>query len=266
MRVHLLVIPLLLVFGCATGTSIPTRFYQYTLDLVERQERGSERESSLPSGPNEFEDDLIRITWTPGVTQLEFALTNKTDSSLRVLWDDASYVSPDGTADRIMHRGVKFTGRSASMPPTLVVYGSTLEDLIAPVSNVSWREGFSRHDTGGWESKPLLTPGYDTGSVKVLLPLESEGRIYEYIFNFDVAATTVTAKKQSQIRILRKEEEQQVQQCELRGTIQAHPPYILPGDDYRQLRSKAAALGADTIFVPGYRVGIVTGYAYRCMK
>jgi len=58
---------------------------------VERQQRGATRESFQPTAPNTFEDPYIKIVWQPQISQLGFTLTNKTDSSLRVLWDDASY-------------------------------------------------------------------------------------------------------------------------------------------------------------------------------
>ena len=54
-----------------------------------------------------------------------------------------------------------------------------------------------------------------------------------------------------------------VERCEMLGTVEAHPPYIWPGDDLKQLKNKAAPLGADTVFVTG-RFGTVVGVAYRC--
>lgn len=37
------------------------------------------------------------------------------------------------------------------------------------------------------------------------------------------------------------------------GEIAAHLPYICPGD-YKQLRQRAAELGADTLLMPGRRI------------
>jgi hypothetical protein len=48
---------------------------------------------------------------------------------------------------------------------------------------------------------------------------------------------------------------EEVANCKLLGEIVAHPPYIWPGDDVKQLRRKAAELGADTILIPGRRSG-----------
>lgn len=54
-----------------------------------------------------------------------------------------------------------------------------------------------------------------------------------------------------------------VENCNVVGTVEAHPPYIWPGDDLKQLKNKALALGADTIFVTG-RFASVVGVAYKC--
>jgi hypothetical protein len=254
-----------------------SRAYTLTLRAVERQQRGGSRQQFEPTSTNTFEDEYIKIAWKPEANELDFALTNKTDVSQRVLWDDASFVTADGKTDRIMHQGVKFADRSSSMPPTLIVHGATLDDLITPVSNVYWREGFGTYDRGGWESRPLISrtpasaagvPGATgpQGAVKALLPLEMNGTVREYLFDFAIVESTTAPTPSTStgdpIKIVRHREE--VEQCQLLGEIAAYPPYIWPGDDLRQLRRKAAPLGADTILIPGYRVGTVQGFAYRC--
>ena len=93
----------------------------------------------------------------------------------------------------------------------------------------------------------------------------ASGTVHEYLFDFAVREGTMRVapvEPASAIKIVRKREE--VEGCELLGEIAAHPPYIWPGDDFRQLRGKASALGADTVLVPGRRIGSVEGFAYRC--
>lgn len=252
-----------LLVGCASAPSGPQTItvHELTLSEIERQPRGGVRQTFRPTSPNAFEDETLRIGWEPGESQLGFILTNKTDASMRILWDDASFVNTSGRGDRVMHQGVKFADRSASMPPTLIVHGATLDDLVAPASNVFWREGYGS-EGGNWASKPLLSGAAESGSVKVLLPVESNGAVTEYLFAFNVHTETKTVAAPAEIRIVRHKEE--VANCELLGQMEAHPPYIWPGDDYRQLRAKAAPLGADTILVPGYRIGVVEGFAYKC--
>jgi hypothetical protein len=154
------------------------------------------------------------------------------------------------------------------MPPTLIIHGATLDDLIAPVSNIYYREGYGTYDAGGWQSRPLLTgpPAADVQadrSIRILLPVETNGVVQEYLFDFAIHTSVgAAAAPLAEIKIVRKIEE--VTNCQLLGEISAHPPYIWPGDDLKQLRRKAARLGADTVLIPGYRIGVVEGSAYRC--
>jgi hypothetical protein len=264
MRKLLVAILILAISACAT--SQPQRgsrvVYQPTLVSIEHQERGGSYRELSPTGLNTFHDERIAITWRPQITQLEFGLTNRSSGSIRVLWDDASFVGVDGRADRMMHAGVKFADRSASMPPTTIIRGATLDDLVAPASNVYWQEGLGR-----WQSRPLVLPGIvpqaDT-VLKVLLPIAIGSAVYEYVFIFSLAEARQVDPGivPAQITIVRNEAD--VAQCKLLGEIAAHPPYVWPGDDFKQLRRKAAELGANTVLVPGSRLGTVEGFAYQC--
>lgn len=44
-----------------------------------------------------------------------------------------------------------------------------------------------------------------------------------------------------------------------------HPPYVLPNEDYVQMRNAALALKADTVFVTS-RLVVSRGVAYRCHR
>jgi|HubBroStandDraft_6_1064221.scaffolds.fasta_scaffold279918_2 hypothetical protein len=55
-----------------------------------------------------------------------------------------------------------------------------------------------------------------------------------------------------------------VQHCAAVGNVTSTPPYVLPGDDLKQLRNQAAGLGADTVLRTGPRIVSTQGVAYRC--
>jgi hypothetical protein len=56
----------------------------------------------------------------------------------------------------------------------------------------------------------------------------------------------------------------EVEHCKAVGPLQSVPPYIMPGDDLRQMRNQAVGLGADKILLTGPRVLSTAGVAYRC--
>jgi hypothetical protein len=121
------------LFATACTTLVYTARYDIGLSAVERRERGGELKRFADVHGHTFEDELVRITWTPLETQLGLILVNKTDSSQRVIWDDIRYTGPDGKSDRVIHEGVKIADRGVSVPPTVVIRGGTLLELIEPL-------------------------------------------------------------------------------------------------------------------------------------
>lgn len=56
----------------------------------------------------------------------------------------------------------------------------------------------------------------------------------------------------------------EVEHCKPLGALQSAPPYVMPGDDLKQLRSQSVPLGADTILITSPRLLSTAGVAYRC--
>jgi hypothetical protein len=55
-----------------------------------------------------------------------------------------------------------------------------------------------------------------------------------------------------------------VRGCKAVGPVQSSPPYVLPGDDLKQIRNQAVALGANAVLLTGPRILHTAGVAYRC--
>lgn len=178
-------------------------FYNVELQNVERPENAKERysESKIVNFEEEgktkysYEDDMIKIVWLPLSTQFGFTLQNKTDHSIKIIWDEAVYVDPNGSSGRVMHAGVKYIDRNNPQPPTVIVKNANIDDMIVPTDNIYYVSG----QYGGWRTKPMLpnrantqeelnalTQQYIGKEVRVLLPLEIQGTVNEYIFTFKV--------------------------------------------------------------------------------
>lgn len=179
----------------------PQGFYNVELQEVERPENAIERygESKIVNFQEEgktkysYEDEMIKIVWTPLPTEFAFTLQNKTDHSIKIIWDEAVYVNENGSGVRVMHSGVKYTDRSNSQPSTVVVKNANIDDTVVPTDKVSYNYA------KGWISQPLfpnrattskelntLSQSYIGKTVQVLLPLQIEDTVNEYIFNFKV--------------------------------------------------------------------------------
>jgi hypothetical protein len=136
-----------------------------------------------------FEDDLLRIEWS-GSSQafllttsssIGFVLQNKSNSTLKINWDGASFVDASGESRRVMHSGVKFMTRDEPQPPSVIAKGGTLTDSITPTDAVVY-------GSEGWGTISFLDKKSIGRTVKVLLPIESDGKTYDYLFEFTVLA------------------------------------------------------------------------------
>lgn len=197
------IIILLIITTMLTGCMSYQGFYSVGLKEVERPENSTERygESKIVNFQEEgqskysYEDDMIKIIWLPLSTQFSFTLQNKTDHSIKIIWDEAVYVDQNGSSGRVMHAGVKYIDRSNPQPPTVVVKNANIDDIVVPTDNIYYVSG----EYGGWRTKPIfpnkaatpeelkaMTQKYIGNEVRILLPLKIEETINEYIFTFKV--------------------------------------------------------------------------------
>ena len=103
----------------------------------------------------------------------------------------AGWTGPDGKSDRIVHEGVKTADRSVSIPPTAVLPGGTLLDLIEPIEHIHSRAGDGTYDDPLIDHTSGTSEGHVRsqmvhGTIKVFLPIDTNGRIREYLFQFSI--------------------------------------------------------------------------------
>ncbi len=186
------------LFGCA-----PLAYVNYDISLneVERpadaKERYGEQVIDKAEGKYYFEDKLVSIIWMLSARGISFILSNKTDHSIKIIWDEVSYVDSLGISHRVMHSGIKYIDRNNPQPPTVIVRKGTVNDLLFPTDYVRYVSG--RY--GGWTNDPLLptasygktaekleaeSRAYVGKTMQVLLPLEIENVVNEYLFIFRI--------------------------------------------------------------------------------
>jgi len=178
--------------------------YQMGLKQVERPAEARDRygEQKIEQIEEEgiakyrFEDEMVVIVWWPTCHQVHFSLMNKTDHSIKIVWDEAAYVDPDGETHRVIHAGVKYTDANNPQPPTVIVRKGTVTDIVYPADYVYW--GYR-----DWVEKPLfacsgnverlqqVANGNVGKAFQVLLPLQIEDIINEYIFMFEIESVVV---------------------------------------------------------------------------
>jgi hypothetical protein len=202
--------------ACASvpqGPPEPRRRFQipeYVIRLAEverpasaRQRYGEQVITQVPdtgAARYAFEDNLVRIVWVATSKRIHFDLTNKTQYSVRIPWDEVAFVDTAKQSHPVMHVGVKYTDCSASKPPSVVVQRGSVSDVMIPCSNVEfslgdWRVNGFLPDQGDLAVSPdsiLASIKPEIGKrVQVLLPLQIQDVTNEYLFTFEVVDVRV---------------------------------------------------------------------------
>jgi hypothetical protein len=192
--------------GCATYRA----YYDIALKEVERPVEAKERygEQEITKVEEEgifkyhFEDQMVEIIWIPTSFRCSFILKNKTNHSIKIVWDEAALVDEKGESHRVVHSGVKYIDRNNPQPLSVIVRGGTISDIIISSDNIYYESG----EYGGWQEKPLFptwvrqrwlrkkevdlfrtqVKKYVGKTIQVLLPLQIEDVINEYIFTFEI--------------------------------------------------------------------------------
>jgi hypothetical protein len=194
--------------------------YSLSFDKVERPKSFNDRYSQIKTDTAVnnhkynfyFEDSVLQILWRVNQDAIGFYMNNKTDHSLKIVWDEAAFVDQNGTTHRVMHQGIKYTDRDQAQPPSIVVRKGNYGDIIEPTDYVSFRER-TEYSSGGWEEKPILEyfdshynsafthqegkyptlEAFTTAvkanvgkSIQVLLPIRIEETTNDYIFTFKI--------------------------------------------------------------------------------
>lgn len=142
-----------------------------------------------------YEDDYIDIVWYVGLKQFNFTLKNKSGHTLKINWDDVSYVDVKGQVGRVMHSGVKYTDRNGSQPATTVPKNASISDLLLPTENVYYVSG----QYGGWRESYLVPCVYKTPeafnaeapslvgkTMTIMMPIMIENVQNDYTFMFNI--------------------------------------------------------------------------------
>ena len=200
--------------------------YRSALVQIDRPKETKERYGSVvaikPESDNKYayEDGLFLGIFYVIDSRIHFILKNKTEHSIKIVWDEAAFIDIDGQSDRVVHTGVKYADRNASQPPSVIPGQRSLTDFVVPAKSIYYREGYYGtyySSPGGWEELGIVLPTSDkvaadrygvADSLAVeafiskvkdnigkrfgfLLPLEIEGVVNEYTFWFEVQDASV---------------------------------------------------------------------------
>lgn len=133
-----------------------------------------------------YEDNFISIIIFGTATQFSFILKNVSETTQKLIWDEAVYVDYKGSTSKVMHSGIKYSQREASQPPSIIIKGASLDDIAVPTANVYYNDILNE-----WSLKSMYPNELrkETMQAQLMLPIQIKDVINEYIFVFDIKFT-----------------------------------------------------------------------------
>ncbi|MFW6015039.1 MAG: hypothetical protein ACOCRK_01225 [bacterium] len=122
------------------------------------------------------EDFLISFSsvYKEGI-QINFE--NKLDSTMKVEWGEAVFVTPDNQASQAIPNKVSYIDVGDTINPTVIPGGANAEIYVFPEKNIDKGEAVIRDMEFNKEK---------TNTISVILPITIEDKLEEYKFDFEV--------------------------------------------------------------------------------
>lgn len=130
-----------------------------------------------------YVDNFIDILIFSTGKEFNFLLKNVSQSTQKLIWDEAVYVDYNGSSSKVMHNGVKYSQKDASQPASTIIKGASIDELACPTSNVFYSESAKEWTTNSMY--PNSSKTNDTKQVQLMLPIQIKDITNEYIFVFD---------------------------------------------------------------------------------
>lgn len=128
-----------------------------------------------------FEDENIKANFIINTEFIDFSILNKTNTTIRILWDNAVFVDIDNNSSKIVHSGIRFIDSANTQIPTVIVKQTKINDSIIPADNI---DSFS--NIYPLISEKLTKEQIINSKIKVYLPIEINNTIKEYLFTFTI--------------------------------------------------------------------------------
>lgn len=151
-----------------------------------------------PTNGIRFEDDLLIVEFGDVVLKtINAKITNKSEKTIRLIWDEAVYIDNNRKVSRAIHTDVLAIDRQKTIIPTVIPAGTYVEIRIVPEENIYWCSSSSQYSSSGWRIRNLFTPSpgnslreFSGERFAIIVPVEVGEEIIEYRFEFEITYQT----------------------------------------------------------------------------
>lgn len=174
------------------GCAAPTVDADMRLTEVRRPEEASEQWGDYEIEEAEdglaYEDDLVRVVTIPTNGMFVLNIENKTDHSVQLIWDRASFVGTTGSSSKVTSGDTRVMDVGQSQTPTPIPANASTTVTAIPNAVIYDNDGDGVDDVN-----PLFAASDSTEfdehegeTARLIVPLEVEDTVNEYTFVFEV--------------------------------------------------------------------------------
>ena len=197
----LTVLTLLSLQSCYTTHNLYGAIYDIGLSSVEspsnaKEQFGETKIVNYTDSVNKYnyEDDYIDIVWYVTKDRFNFELKNKTNHTMKINWDEVTYIDATGKAKRVIHQGIKYSERDREQPSSIIPRGTRVTDCLIPTENIymhNYWNKWTQHNIISIESSSKeklisLAEQYNGKKVSIMMPIRIEDTQNDYIFEFSL--------------------------------------------------------------------------------
>jgi len=177
--IHSLLASLLVLGGCApTITSVnsydPSQGARHFTVTVDGEAVQAQSGGAFVFSTGSYELQLQIDTW-----RIPFTLLNSSNSSIRLVWDEAAFVYPDGESSRVVSGTTSYDSRNQPIASSIVPPRAKLDDAFYPIGKSYW------NSNSGWTLPPYFSyPLESATTFRLYVPIQMDGVIttHEVVF------------------------------------------------------------------------------------
>jgi hypothetical protein len=212
-KIALIMLAIISFSGCS-ALNVAQINYDVVLSKVERSPAPTAGVTEKPSG---YSDDQIEANFIFTPTSIEMNIINKSNETIKLIWDDSAFIDRDGLSTKVMHEGIKYNDLNNSILPSIIPRNGKINDIVIPTDIVAWQGGYYssygsnpgygknlgmlpyQKSYGGMTGEPMKTTideaqnnflkemqGYIGSKIGLILSFQSPNSKYEYTFWFEV--------------------------------------------------------------------------------
>lgn len=174
--------------ACVTTTTRTLGSYDLSLSSVRRPADAQDRWGDYVIGKSEdgvtYEDELIGVVVAPVASAFALLITNKTDHSLQLLWNEMSYVDVNGFASGVSSGETRLMDVGKSAAPTVIPADAKANLVAVPNSLIKFGVGTSEARVREFLWYVDEYDGLEGKQVELLVPIRVQNTVNEYTFVF----------------------------------------------------------------------------------